>query len=210
MVQISDAVVDVAGKPSTPSTVLDKIPPAKAVHTYDRDRDTATTRFTLDYPGGLVVTTTVEIRLRHPNGYSVTVSNPDGDAPTSTSPATAPPLPPYLVPLPTSFVRPANESLIRRYYVVYVGKEVGIFTGEFDTTVAPLVRGVHGNKVEGFSTFDDAVYQYARAYQELRPLWPIRVVGSNRPVQFDPNYHWGAGTMLGSVDITGLDLDPAF
>ncbi|KAL0568514.1 hypothetical protein V5O48_013471 [Marasmius crinis-equi] len=223
MVQLADESLAPApqpstGTPSTPPHVsddnmfsagLNESPPAEAVHTYDRERDTATTRFTLDYPGGLVVTTTVEVRLRHPNGYSVSVSNPANHEGARVPTATVPPLPAYHVPLPTSFVRPDNEAQIRRYYVVYVGKEVGVFTGEFEATVAPLVKGIRHNKVEGFSTFDDAVYQYTRAYQGLRLGCPVRVVGSIRPVQVNNTYDWGTGQMLGTVDITGLDIDPA-
>ncbi|KAL0578040.1 hypothetical protein V5O48_003945 [Marasmius crinis-equi] len=205
MVQTNQPSSGSAGEASTPSTVVEDMPPARMVHHYDAEKDTASTRVTLDYPGGLVVTTTVEVRLRHPNGYSLTVTKPQEDVPAGPPP---PPLPTYHIPVPTLFFRPDNEASIKRYYVVYTGKEVGIFTGEFDAVVGPLVRGIPHNRVEGFSTWDDALYQYTRAYQELRPGCAISVVGSPRPVQMDANYQWGTGQMLGAVDITGLDLDP--
>ncbi|KAL0564626.1 hypothetical protein V5O48_017418 [Marasmius crinis-equi] len=205
MVQTTQVPSASVGDTSTPSTVVEEMPPARTVHHYNPENDTATTRVTLDYPGGLVVSTTVEVRLHHPNGYSLTVTKPQEEVPAGPSPA---PLPTYHIPVPTSFVRPDNEASIKRYYVVYVGKEVGIFTGEFDAEVGPLVRGIPHNHVEGFSTWDDALYQYTRAYQQLRTGCLISVVGSPRPIQMDGNYLWGSGQMLGSVNITGMDLDP--
>ncbi|KAL0577481.1 hypothetical protein V5O48_004505 [Marasmius crinis-equi] len=193
---------------SVPEPDTDHFPPVHAAHSYDRDRDTATTRLTLDYPGGLVVTTTVEVRLRHPHGFAV-VSNVPTPKNGQVESAAAPPLPTYRVPLPTSFARPENEAEIKRFYIVCVGKEVGIFTGDYEDTVSPLVKGVPNNRAEGYSKFDDAVYQYARAYQGLRRGWQIRVVGSPHPVEFDDTYQWGGGEMLGSVDISGLDIDRA-
>ncbi|KAL0566041.1 hypothetical protein V5O48_015976 [Marasmius crinis-equi] len=202
--------------PTSNESVFDGMPVPHAEHRYDGDRDVSTTRTTLEYPGGLVVTTTVEVRLKHPHGYAVLPSGgitadseQAEDAHNVPSPV-APLLPTYRVPLPTSFSRPPNEEDYKRFYVIIAGKEVGIFLGDWDEVVTPLVRGVPGNRVEGYGTFDDAVYQYARAYQRKRPEWRVRVIGNPRPVEWDDSYHWGDGEMLGSVDITGLDIRPEF
>ncbi|KAL0572901.1 hypothetical protein V5O48_009070 [Marasmius crinis-equi] len=167
------------------------------------------------HSSGLIVTTTVEVRLKHPNGYTVSATQDDAsnvaaasDDEDDNDPSSAPTteLPTYHVPLPTSFVRPENEDDIKRFHVIFAGKQVGIFPGEWEDVVAPLVKGVPNNRTEGYGSFDDAVYQYARAYQGKRKGWRVRVIGSPVRVEYDGNYQWGNGEMLGSVDITGLDI----
>ncbi|KAL0567004.1 hypothetical protein V5O48_014990 [Marasmius crinis-equi] len=199
---------------AAPSTsMFDGMPVPQALHNYDREREVSTTSTTLEYPGGLIVTTTVEVRLKKANGYSIVYDSNDSpvplaehDAQAVTAPA--PSVEPYRVPLPTSFRRPSNEDDFKRFNVVAKGKKVGIFLGEWEEVVAPLVRGVSQNKAQAYGTWDDAVYQYARAYQGLREGWKVTVLRSPVPVEFDESYQWGSGEKLGTVDITGLDLDP--
>ncbi|KAL0578104.1 hypothetical protein V5O48_003883 [Marasmius crinis-equi] len=118
----------------------------------------------------------------------------------------------YLVPSPPAYSRPADES--PPFYVIFLGREVGIFQGEWDAVVRPHCLGVSHARNTRFDNWDDALYQYARAYQNWRPGWQITVLDCPSPVIRDTSYRWserpGPGVrMLGVIDITGLDLDPS-
>ncbi|KAL0564708.1 hypothetical protein V5O48_017331 [Marasmius crinis-equi] len=113
----------------------------------------------------------------------------------------------YHVPLPTSYQRPAHGGFNGRWYVVFAGREVGVFAGDWEEVVGPLVNRVPHARHQAYDTHDDAVYQYARAYQGRRRGWEVTVLNPTRDVVYDPTYTFGTGAMLGSVDITGLDID---
>ncbi|KAL0568126.1 hypothetical protein V5O48_013865 [Marasmius crinis-equi] len=115
----------------------------------------------------------------------------------------------YCVPLPTSYQRPVNGTFTGRWYVVFAGREVGVFAGDWEEVVGPLVNRVPHARHQAYNTQDDAVYQYARAYQGRRRRWEVTVLNPTCPVVYDNSYTFGSGTMLGSVDITGLDIDPS-
>ncbi|KAL0576615.1 hypothetical protein V5O48_005373 [Marasmius crinis-equi] len=118
----------------------------------------------------------------------------------------------YMVPSPPAYRRPIEDE--GPYYVIFAGREVGIVQGEWDAVVRPHCYGVPHARNARYESWDDALYQYARSYQDRRPFWDIRVLEASSPVIRDTSYRWSEGPapgvrMLGVVDITGLDLDPS-
>ncbi|KAL0568992.1 hypothetical protein V5O48_012981 [Marasmius crinis-equi] len=103
---------------------------------------------------------------------------------------------PPMVPVPTELRRPANDSPTTRYYVVFAGLRVGIWSGNF---------------------WDSALWHYAAAYQGAHPFrkgvyketagWNPHLEGTiaiENPKASD--YTWGTGPKIGEVDVGGLDL----
>ncbi|KAL0563253.1 hypothetical protein V5O48_018822 [Marasmius crinis-equi] len=108
---------------------------------------------------------------------------------------------PPVVPVPTEFRRPANDTVFSKTDVI-----------------TRLVEGVPNARRKAFGSWDQALWNYAAAYQGVHPYRQgmhnntpgykpqiLRVAGAVNPLA--ASYTFGSGHMVGAVDISGLDLD---
>ncbi|KAK7017005.1 hypothetical protein VNI00_018768 [Paramarasmius palmivorus] len=85
------------------------------------------------------------------------------------------------IPHPDSFHAPADVPAGTRFYVVYVGREVGIFWGDWYEEVEHKVLGVSGFRATKHQTFTQAQMEYTRAYFNQKPGYDLRVVSDVTP-----------------------------
>ncbi|KAK7032453.1 hypothetical protein VNI00_013011 [Paramarasmius palmivorus] len=79
-------------------------------------------------------------------------------------------------PPPSSFTAPASVPEGTRFYVVYVGRQLGIFWGDWYQEVQRLVHGVSGHRSTKHQTFEQALVEYTRAYYGGKPGYQLRIV----------------------------------
>ncbi|KAL0572312.1 hypothetical protein V5O48_009658 [Marasmius crinis-equi] len=141
-------------------------------------------------------------------------NQPPAPNPTRTAPSGVP-----MVPVPTELRRPATDSPTTKYYVVFAGLRVGIWSGIWDRSVGPYVLRVPNSRNRGFESWDSALWHYAAAYQGVYPFrkgwykkqqpgWNPHIEGTTAVA--NPNasaYTYGNGPKIGEVDVAGLDLD---
>ncbi|KAK7024586.1 hypothetical protein VNI00_016191 [Paramarasmius palmivorus] len=81
------------------------------------------------------------------------------------------------VPHPDSFgLPPDNLPAGTRFYVVYVGREVGIYWGDWYQCVEDKVLGVSGFRATKHKTFTQALVEYTRAFYGQKPGYALRIV----------------------------------
>ncbi|KAK7024163.1 hypothetical protein VNI00_016541 [Paramarasmius palmivorus] len=108
-----------------------------------------------------------------------TQSIPAPTATSSTPVASSQPVvaPAGTIPHPSTFQAPANVPEGTRYYVVYVGRQLGLFWGDWYQEVKHLVHGVSGHRSTKHNTFEQALVEYTRAFYGQKPGYELRVVG---------------------------------
>jgi hypothetical protein len=112
---------------------------------------------------------------------------------------TAPPPVPTLptIPAPNTIEPPTEVPEGTRFYVVYVGREVGIYWGDWYVRTAlflvysdishryevcdHLVKGVSGHRATKHSTFSQALVEYTRAYYNQKPGYSLRIATEPLP-----------------------------
>ncbi|KAL0572410.1 hypothetical protein V5O48_009549 [Marasmius crinis-equi] len=192
---------------------------------HDVVRNATVTRVSIERHEGFIVTTTIKIEPISPrvtvqqtpqSGYVTDTSSSEDEA-IDVDPPQGPPVPApsedpmtarHIVPVPTSYRRPALDKPSDKYYVVFGGLEVGIFGVAYETQVRALVDKVKACRFRKFDSWDEALWAYAAGYQG-QYKWPLRILEFEQEVNPDSaSYSYGKGTYVGKVDITGLDLEP--
>ncbi|KAL0567233.1 hypothetical protein V5O48_014765 [Marasmius crinis-equi] len=72
------------------------------------------------------------------------------------------------VPHPTLLRRPVDDSTSIKYYVVFVGRQVGIVRDDWPL-VRRLVDGVSGGAQQRYNSYDKALLNYYRAWKGTHP-----------------------------------------
>ncbi|KAK7035310.1 hypothetical protein VNI00_012077 [Paramarasmius palmivorus] len=92
------------------------------------------------------------------------------------------------IPHPSTLEIRAGMEFHNRFYVVYRGKEVGIFY-DFHSEVAPRTLGVSNALMKAYDTWEDAITEYARAYRGLKPGHRLAVIGNPNLAGGEAEWH---------------------
>ncbi|KAK7021036.1 hypothetical protein VNI00_017568 [Paramarasmius palmivorus] len=149
----------------------------------DNTNDTATATASVTNTG--ITVPPVVLPAVIPNNTTATVSGSSADTNNSYTPGIAPlapvPAAPPTIPSPNTIEPPAEVPEGTRFYVVYVGREVGIYWGDWYEVCERLVKGVSGHRATKHSTFSQALVEYTRAYYNQKPGYTLRIATDPLP-----------------------------
>ncbi|KAK7024193.1 hypothetical protein VNI00_016501 [Paramarasmius palmivorus] len=112
---------------------------------------------------------------------------------------------PATIPAPESFQPPTEAPVGTRFYVIYVGQEVGIFWGNWYLVGEHKVLGVSGHRASMHKTFTQALVEYTRAYYGQKPGYSLRVATDPMPGTSTAPFNVGCAMGMGSSEPVALN-----